>query len=89
MEQCCQQYKDCLSDLNELNDEELEKAYNVIVEMNKMYFSGYRNETLNEITESEGYKILENASSCFAKEYVNSMLHDEYSDNNILFIPIK
>ena len=88
MEQCCSQYKECISELNELNDEDLEKAYAVIVEMNKMYFSGYRNEALSEITESEGFKILKDVSPCFATEYVDSMLLDQNSDNNVLFVPV-
>jgi len=87
MEQCCNQYKDCLAELDELNDEDLEKAYSVIVEMNKMYFSGFRNNALINITASEGFSILKNVSSCFAQEYVLSMLNDEFENNNTLFIP--
>ena len=76
---------DCGED--ELNDEDLEKAYNVIVEMNKMYFSGFRNNALINITASEGFSTLKNISSCFAQEYVLSMLNDEFENNNTLFIP--
>lgn len=87
MEQCCNQYKDCLAELDELNDEDLEKAYSIIVEMNKMYFSGFRNNALINITASEGFSILKNVSNCFAQEYVLSMLNDEFENNNTLFIP--
>ena len=55
--------------------------------MNKMFFAGYRNELLNELTQTEGFKILEGFEPCYVKEYVMTMLKDERSDNNILNVP--
>jgi hypothetical protein len=56
--------------------------------MNKMFFSGYRNEALRYITEDEDFRILEGIEPCFLKSYVMAILEDDKADNNILKVPI-
>ena len=56
--------------------------------MNMMYFVGYRNEALDNIVNTEGFKMLEKIAPCFTKEYAMSMLNDDRTDHNTLFIPV-
>lgn len=86
---CCSRQNQCLSSLDELNPEELKIVNEVVSEMNLLYFSGYRNEALDHLINTEGYEILQRVSPCFVKSYVESMLNDEKTDNNTLFIPSK
>lgn len=86
-ENCCKTHRNSICSLLELTDQEKKKIINTISEMNKMFFAGYRNELLNELTQTEGFKILEGFEPCYVKEYVMTMLKDERSDNNILNVP--
>lgn len=86
-EKCCKKHRTSIFRLLELTDQEKGKIINTISEMNKMFFAGYRNESLNALTQTEGFKLLENVEPCFVKEYVMEMLHDEMANNNILAVP--
>ncbi|MGE5678950.1 MAG: metallophosphoesterase [Pseudomonadota bacterium] len=89
MEQCCKNYSNCMKELAELPVNERDKAISAFTAMNLMYFAGYRNETLKESVDPEGYGILENMHECFTKAYIMSMLNDERRDNNSISIEIK
>lgn len=84
----CNKHKESV-DLLELTEEEKKEVFNTVSEMNKKYFSGYRNEALNEQIESEGFKIVEGLGECFIQEYVMGMIKDQNADNNKLHIPLK
>jgi len=86
-EKCCKTHRNSILRLAEFTDQEKGKMINIVTEMNKMYFAGYRNELLKELTETEGFKILQNVKPCFVKEYVMTMLRDEKADNNVLSVP--
>ncbi len=87
IEQCCKQYDNFKLDLKTLSEEDKDKVCDTIARMNLLYFAGFRNEALDDIVESEGYKLLESLPSCFTKDYVSAMLKDERKDNNTLFVP--
>jgi len=87
MEKCCKTHRNRILRLKELPDKEIDEIIKTVSEMNKMYFAGYRNELLKELTETEGFKILQSLESCFVKEYVMAMLGDEKADNNVLLVP--
>lgn len=88
IKQCGKMHQRCLSELKELSVEDRETVLKTIDNMNILYFAGYRNEALNGITNTEGFEILEKISPCFTKDYAMSMLNDERTDNNRIFIPI-
>ena len=75
-------------ELLEIPDNEKAEVFHTVKEMNKKYFSGYRNEALKELQESKGYKIVEGLDECFIQEYIMGMIKDENADNNKLHIPI-
>jgi N-dimethylarginine dimethylaminohydrolase len=83
----CRKHKESI-ELLDLSDEEKQEVFKTVVEMNKKYFSGYRNEALQEQIESEGFKIVESLEECFIQEYVMGMIDDQNADNNKLHIPI-
>lgn len=87
-EKCCATQKNCINNIEELNEREKAEVIKVVSEMNKMYFAGYRNEELNYLKELEGFKLLEKVSTCPVKTYAMSILEDEKANNNILFIPL-
>lgn len=85
-EQCGRMHKNCLSRLNGLPEKDRDIVLETVSNMNMMYFAGYRNEALKGIIDTEGFKLLENIAPCFTKEYAMSILNDERTDNNKLFI---
>lgn len=86
-EQCCSAHKNYLLELTELSKENRTRIANVVSQMNMLYFSGYRNEALDYIVNTEDFKILNDIPPCFVKSYVMNMINDERTDNNKLFIP--
>ena len=86
---CCSRQNECLVSLGELNEEELAKVSAVVSEMNLLYFAGYRNEALAHLVDTEGYEILQGLSPCFVKSYVENMLNDQKTDNNVLTVPAR
>lgn len=86
--QCSKMHQRCLAELDGLSDKDKNIVLETIDRMNMMYFAGYRNEALDEIVNTEGFKILEKASPCFTKDYAMSILKDQRTDNNRLYIPI-
>lgn len=88
IKQCGKMHQRCLSELDGLSEKDRSIVLDTIDQMNMMYFAGYRNEALSEIINSEGFKILESVSPCFTKSYAMSMLNDERTNNNSLFIQI-
>lgn len=87
-EKCCKTQRNCIYEIEELDEREKRELIKVVSEINKMYFAGYRNEELDYLKELEGYKLLEKISSCPVKDYTMSILYDERSNNNKLLIPI-
>ncbi|HYE84626.1 MAG TPA: metallophosphoesterase [Clostridia bacterium] len=87
-EQCCKMHQRCLTALDKLSEEEMNVVLETVDKMNVMYFAGYRNEALNGIVNTEGFRALEEIPQCFTKDYAMSMLNDERADNNILHIPL-
>jgi 3',5'-cyclic AMP phosphodiesterase CpdA len=85
---CCQKQRDYIEELEYLTNDEKAKLFKIVSEMNKMFFSGYRNEALRYITEDEDFRILEGIEPCFLKSYVMAILEDDKADNNILKVPI-
>ncbi len=83
----CSTHKNSIG-LLELSDYEKTEVFNTVKKMNMMYFSGYRNEALKELQETEGYKIVEGLDECFIQEYIMGMVKDDNADNNKLHIPI-
>jgi len=86
---CCKNQKKCVEGLSQLNEKEKEEVFKVVSEMNRMYFAGYRNEALEELTKTDGFKYLEKLPTCQIKNYVMAILNDEMTNNNILYVPIK
>jgi len=87
-EQCGRMHQECLEQLEGLSDAERELVLETVCRMNMLYFAGYRNEALNDIVNTEGFKKLENIAPCFTKEYALKMLDDERTNNNTLLIPV-
>lgn len=88
IKQCGKMHQRCLSELKCLPEKERNIVLETIDDMNMMYFAGYRNEALDSIVNTEGFRILEKVPECFTKEYAMSILNDERADNNRLHIPI-
>ena len=84
----CSTHKNSI-DLLDISDEHKEEVFKIVADMNKKYFSGYRNEALQELIETEGFEIVEGLGECFIQEYIMGMIKDENADNNKLHIPIK
>ena len=87
VENLCKTHKDSIG-LLEIPDEHKEEVFKTVTEMNKKYFSGYRNEALKQLIETEGFKIVEELDECFIQEYIMGMIKDQNADNNKLHIPI-
>lgn len=87
VKQCCKRQNQCLSEIEDLTEEDLAKVKDTVSKMNLRYFAGFRNERMDDLIQSEGYRILERLPACFIQDYVNNMLHDELSDHNTYFIP--
>ncbi|HQO95980.1 MAG TPA: metallophosphoesterase [Sedimentibacter sp.] len=87
VENLCRTHKDSIG-LLEIPDEHKEEVFKTVTEMNKKYFSGYRNEALKQLIETEGFKIVEELDECFIQEYIMGMIKDQNADNNKLHIPI-
>ena len=83
----CSTHKESI-ELLDLPDEHKEEIFKTVADMNKKYFSGYRNEALNELIEAEGFKIVEGLEDCFIQRYIMGMVKDQNADNNKLHIPI-
>lgn len=86
--QCCKRQNQCLSAIEGLSDDDLSKVKDTVSKINLRYFAGLRNEKMDDLLETEGYKILEQLEHCFIHDYVYNTLTDERSDHNVLFIPI-
>jgi len=84
---CCKGQKNCIGDLKELNDEQKNEVFSVVSEMNKRYFSGFRNEALDDLLETEGFRLIKDLPPCSIKNYIMAILNDERTNNNELFIP--
>lgn len=87
IENLCRKHKESIK-LLDISDEQKEEVFKTVSEMNKKYFSGYRNEALKELTETEGFKIVEGLDECFIQEYIMGMIKDQNADNNKLHIPV-
>ncbi|HPB79688.1 MAG TPA: metallophosphoesterase [Sedimentibacter sp.] len=87
VENLCRTHKDSIG-LLDIPDEHKEEVFKTVTEMNKKYFSGYRNEALKQLIETEGFKIVEELDECFIQEYIMGMIKDQNADNNKLHIPI-
>ena len=83
----CRKHKESI-ELLDISDEQKKEVFNTVAEMNKKYFSGYRNEALQEYIDSEGFKIVEGLGECFIQEYIMGMIKDQNADNNKLHIPL-
>ena len=83
----CSTHKDSIR-LLDIPDEHKEEVFRTVTEMNKKYFSGYRNEALKQLIETKGFKIVEELDECFIQEYIMGMIKDQNADNNKLHIPI-
>lgn len=87
VDSCCKFHRENIIYLLDLSDVEKGKIINTVTEMNKMYFSGFRNELLHQFKETPGFELLMKSNSGFVKSYVTYMLEDEFSDNNKLTVP--
>lgn len=83
----CKKHKESI-ELLDISDEQKEEVFNTVSKMNKKYFSGYRNEALQELIDSEGFKIVEGLGECFIQEYIMGMVKDQNADNNKVHIPL-
>lgn len=86
IENLCENHKKSISGLD-ITEEQKYEVFDTVAEMNKKYFSGFRNEALKELTETEGFKTVEGLEECFIQKYVMAMIKDEIANNNILCIP--
>ena len=86
VENLCGTHKDSIG-LLDIPDEYKEEVFRTVTEMNKKYFSGYRNEALKQLIETKGFKIVEQLDECFIQEYIMGMIKDQNADNNKLHIP--
>lgn len=87
-DKCCSSQRNCINNIEELNEREKEEVIKVVSEMNKLFFAGYRNEYLEYLKDFEGFKLLESISTCPVKNYALAILNDERANNNIISIPI-
>lgn len=85
---CCSGQKNCIEDLEGISNEDKKELLKVVSEINKRYFAGYRNEALNDLVETDSFKLLESLPPCNIRNYIMSIINDERADNNTLFIPI-
>ena len=83
----CSKHKDSI-ELLDISDEHKAEIFKTVADMNKKYFSGYRNEALQDLIESKGFEIVEGLDECFIHEYIMGMIKDENADNNKLHIPV-
>jgi hypothetical protein len=83
----CRKHKESI-ELLDISDEQKEEVFKTVTEMNKKYFSGYRNEALEKLIETEGFKIVEGLDECFIQEYIMGMIKDQNADNNKIHIPV-
>ncbi len=83
----CSKHKDNI-ELLDISDEYKDEIFKTVADMNKKYFSGYRNEALQDLIESKGFEIVEGLGECFIHEYIMGMIKDENANNNKLHIPI-
>ena len=83
----CNKHKESI-ELLDISDEQKQEVFKTVSEMNKKYFSGYRNEALQEHIDSEGFKIVEGLGECFIQEYIMGMIKDQNADNNKMHIPL-
>lgn len=86
---CCKSQKNCIGDLKELSEEQKNEVFNVFSEINKRYFSGFRNEALDDLVDTEGFNLLKNLPPCKIQNYIMAILDDERTNNNLLLIPEK
>lgn len=83
---CCKSQNKCLSQMEGLTAEELSEVKDTVSKMNLRYFAGYRNEEMDDLTATEGYRILQTLPPCYIRDYVDNMLHDNLSDHNVFFV---
>ncbi|HHU17934.1 MAG: metallophosphoesterase [Anaerovoracaceae bacterium] len=89
LNKCCNTQNQCLSLMaGYLTAEEEELVRDIVTKMNLRYFAGFRNEMMDDLVNTEGYRILQSLPPCFNKAYVENILNDEISNNNVYFIPI-
>lgn len=83
----CRKHKESI-ELLDISDEQKMEVFKTVAEMNKKYFSGYRNEALQKYIDSEGFKTVEGLDECFVQKYVMGMIKDQNANNNKLHIPL-
>lgn len=89
LDRCCDNQYQCLTLMESyLTPEEEELVRDVVTKMNLRYFAGFRNEMMDDLVDTEGYRLLQSLPPCFNKAYVENILNDEISNNNVYFIPI-
>ncbi|MDD4566227.1 MAG: metallophosphoesterase [Eubacteriales bacterium] len=86
---CCESQNQCIAAMDRLTEDELSKVRDTVSKMNMRYFAGLRNEMINDLIDTEGYRIMETLPPCFIRDYINNMLNDEISDHNTYFIPVE
>lgn len=84
---CCKFHRENVFYMQGLTDVDKGLIINTITEMNKMYFSGFRNELLDQFRSTQGFELLIKSNAGFVKSYFTHMLEDEFTDNNELAIP--
>lgn len=89
MAQCCQTQNQCLSSMEGLTIQEEAAVREVMSKMNIRYFAGFRNEMMDDLVDTEGYRILQTLPPCFNTAYAESILNDELSNHNMYFIPVR
>ncbi len=84
---CCKGHRERIMRLDGLSDRQKGQMIITATGLNKLFFSGYRNEALCKYIDSEGYKLINELESCFLKYYFLEMFNDERTNNNHLIIP--
>lgn len=79
---CCKNQKKCVDNMEHFTTEEKLLLGDIVSEINKMYFSGFRGDSLDYIQEQEGYKILVNLEPCPLKDYLTAVMEDERRNHN-------
>ena len=77
-----------LLEISKYSNEEMAAISKTMSLLNLRYFSGFRNNELHDIFNTEGFEILLESAPNFVRDYALSMFSDEKTDNNKIFIPI-
>lgn len=71
------------------SEEEMKAMSDIMRILNLRYFSGTENLNLEDVIDSEGYKLWSDAPESFIKSYISSIFIDIDTDDNNLIIPIQ